>query len=250
MDVSRYSSIIVAVVIGAALVACASVVTQGVVHIKAPNDIIRITGSARKIIRSDLITWHAKITARDAKMDAAYQSLRAGVAKTQAYLLKHGLTANEVTISPTETETFYAPLPKGQADYGSSIFRPITGYRLTQEVVVQSSQVELVDKLARSVTDLMGGGIQIESLAPEYLYTKLGELKVEMLAAAAKDARQRADQVAQNSGCHVARVRYAQMGVMRIIPAYTTSENAEGTYDTTTLDKEIVAVVSAGFSIR
>ena len=250
MDVSRYSPIIVAGVVVVALVACTVVVTQGIVRIKTRDDSIRITGSARKIIRSDLITWHARIAARDAKMDQAYKTLRAGVQKTQEYLLKNGLKAEEVTLSPTETQTFYAPLPKGQADYENSVYRPVTGYRLTQEVVVQSQQVELVDKLARSATDLMGGGVEIESLAPEYLYTKLGELKVEMLAEAAKDARQRADQVARNSGCRVAGVRYAQMGVMRIIPAYTTSESAEGTYDTSTLDKEIVAVVTAGFSIR
>ena len=250
MSVTRYSSIVVAVVVGIALVACTAVVTQGLVRIKTRDDTIRITGSARKVIQSDLIVWHARIAARDAKLDQAYRTLRQGVAQTQAYLLKSGLTAAEVTISPTETQTLYAPPPKGQESYDESVFRPIQGYRLTQEIVVQSTQVALVDKLARSATDLMSSGVEIESLAPDYMYTKLGELKVTMLAEAAKDARTRADQVAVNSGCRVAGVRFAQMGAMRIIPAYTTSESAEGVYDTTTLDKEIVAVVTAAYTIR
>lgn len=251
MWATRYSTIVVAAVLGLALVVCAWVVTRGIIRVKTSGDIIRITGSARKIIRSDFIIWHARISARADKMDTAYGTLREGVEKTRAYLLKNGITAAEITVAPTQTESLYAPRPANQYGYDANAYREILGYRLSQEIVVKSEQVEQVDKVARSATDLLSAGVELESLPPEYLYTKLGELKVTMLAEAAKDARSRADQIAINSGSRVGSVRFARMGVMRIIPAYTTSElNAEGTYDTSTLDKEIVAIVTAGYSIR
>ena len=61
----------------------------------------------------------------------------------------------------------------------------------------------------------------------------------------------RAFQIATNSGCRLGAVRYCRMGVMRVIPAYTTSQPDEmGTLDTTALDKEVVAVVEVGYSVR
>ena len=111
--------------------------------------------------------------------------------------------------------------------------------------------MELVDKLSRQVTELISGGVAFQSEAPEYWYTKLGELKIEILAEAAKDARARAEQIATNSGCRVGQVRFARMGVMRVVPAFSTSEPSEyGELDTTSLDKEVVAIVQVGYSVR
>ena len=52
--------------------------------------------------------------------------------------------------------------------------------------------------------------MQFESQPPQYVYTKLSDMKVTMLAEAAKDARSRADQIASKSGCSVGGVRFAR----------------------------------------
>lgn len=72
-----------------------------------------------------------------------------------------------------------------------------------------------------------------------------------MLAGAAKDARERAEQIAENSGCRLGDVRYARMSPLRITPAYEVVELDEyGTNDTSSLEKDITAVVSVGYAIR
>ncbi len=90
----------------------------------------------------------------------------------------------------------------------------------------------------------------LQSEPPRYLYTKLGDLKIEMLAEATKDATARARQIADNSGAKLGAVREARMGVMQINPAHSTEVSDSGNNDTTSLEKEITAVVSAKFELR
>ena len=262
------SNVVVAVVIGVALIACTVVLTRGAVRIKSAGEVIRVTGSARQLIRSDFIIWQGQVTARGLDVAAAYRSLKAGVDKAKAYLIAKGVAKNEILDSPVTTRILYAappagtrptggyPVPappgeEGPSGGGSGTFRKIEAYELTQEVEVRSQNVDLVDNVSRHVTELISGGVFFESLSPKYFYTKLGELKVNILAQAAYDAYSRADQIAKHTGCRVGEVRTARMGVMRVTPAYTTVELDEyGTNDTSSLDKEITAVVTMGFAIR
>lgn len=250
---SSLSAVLVALVIGVSLIVCTALTMRAMVQVRGTQSVIRVTGSARKAIKSDLIIWTGSVTARASTLSDAYKSLKTGVSSAQSFLVKGGLPAAEVKTLPITTRTLYAPLPKNASnDYSETpTYRQVMGYELAQPIQVRSEQVELVDKLSRQVTELVGGGVDFESEAPEYWYTKLGEMKVEILADAAKDARARAEQIAANSGCRLGAVRFCRMGVMRVIPAYSTSEPDEmGTLDTTALDKEVVAIVEIAYSVR
>jgi hypothetical protein len=125
----------------------------------------------------------------------------------------------------------------------------ITGYSLRQELEVRSTDVDKIEKLAREATELINQGILIESNAPEYHYTKLGDLKIEMLSEAAKDAKQRAQQIASSTGSSIGSMRSARMGVLQITPADSNDVSGEGMNDTTSLDKDITAVVNVTFAV-
>jgi hypothetical protein len=96
---------------------------------------------------------------------------------------------------------------------------------------------------------LINQGILIESMAPQYLFTEMGNLKIEMLAEAAKDAKKRAEQIAQSTGSSIGSVRTARMGVLQITPADSTDVSGEGMNDTSSIDKDITAVVNIGFAV-
>jgi uncharacterized protein len=246
-------ALILSIVLGACAVVCTLLVARAAVRIKTGNaEMIRVTGSARKMIRSDFIIWHGRVVTRAPDIASAYKALKADIDKTKAYLAQKGVPEKEILDAPIVTRTLYAPPTKQEMGYpGENVFRKILGYELSQQVEVRSSSVDLVDGLARKATELLSAGVVFESDAPEYIYTKLGEMKITMLAEAAKDARARADQIARNSGCRLGDVRYAKMSPMRITPAYTVTEvDAFGTNDTTSLDKDITAVVSVGYSIK
>ena len=88
-------------------------------------------------------------------------------------------------------------------------------------------------------------GVEIDSGSPRYLYTKLSELKIDMLADATKDATMRATQVVTNANGKLGRLVEAKMGVMQINPKGSSATSAEGNNDTTSFEKEITAVVTA-----
>lgn len=84
----------------------------------------------------------------------------------------------------------------------------------------------------------------------EYLYTRLAALRVEMLAEATQDARRRAEVMAHSVGSAIGPIRAARMGVFQITPRHSTEVSGEGIYDTTSVEKNITAVVSVTFALR
>jgi len=247
-----FPSTLFAAVVGLSLIICCVILSRAVIRVKSSNELIRVTGSARKQIRSDFIIWKGRVVARGTTIAEAYAVLSDSMQKTKAYLESKGVPKNEILDRPIETQTLYAPPTKAEMMYpGSDVYRKPEGYELTQEVEVRSTNVDLVDGLARKATELISSGVAFESEPPEYIYTKLGEMKVTMLAEAAKDARGRAEQIATNSGCRLGEVRYARMSPLRITPAYAVVEVDEwGTNDTTSLDKDITAVVSVSYAVH
>jgi len=90
----------------------------------------------------------------------------------------------------------------------------------------------------------------VHSEAPLYIYTKLAELKIQMLAEASKDAHTRAEQIAAQAKSRLTSLLTARMGVMQINPANSTEVSAEGNNDKTSLEKDVLAVVTAAFGVE
>ena len=77
---------------------------------------------------------------------------------------------------------------------------------------ITSGEVGHVADVSRKITSLIEQGITIESTAPKYLYTKMADLKITMLAEATKDASARWRQIASNSGAKLGSIRDAHGG--------------------------------------
>ena len=211
---------------------------------KRGDQIITVTGSARKRIKSDLVIWKAGVSYQAPALADAYRSLAENVPRVKSYLVGKGIAENQITISSISSQTLHAKTDQGE-DTGT-----ITGYSLRQELEVRSTDVDKIAQIAREATELINQGILLESAAPEYHYTKLGEEKITMLAEAAKDAKVRAAKVAESTGSSIGSVRTARMGVLQITPADSNEVSDSGMNDTSSLDKDITAVVNVGFEIN
>ena len=102
----------------------------------------------------------------------------------------------------------------------------------------------------REATELINQGVEFNSSAPEFLYTKLSDLKVEMIGLASKDAKVRAEQIASSTDNKIGEVRSSKMGVIQINAKNSTDVSDYGMNDVSSLDKTITAVVSMSFSIE
>lgn len=87
-------------------------------------------------------------------------------------------------------------------------------------------------------------------MSPEYLYTRLADIRVAMLGEATRDARERAAVIATAAGSEIGAVRSARMGVFQITPRHSTEVSDYGINDVSSLEKDITAVVRVTFAVR
>jgi hypothetical protein len=202
---------------------------------------IVVTGSARKHVTSDLGMWSGTFSVEAPSLNEAHQRLKADLEKVRAFLDARG--ASNCVVSSIAIQQLRSR--EGGADTQRTV-----GYRLSRGVEVKSADLERIRQLDMASPDLVGQGVEFTSGAPQFLYTKSAEAKIEMLAEATKDARERADQIALQGGRRIDSLRSARMGVFQITPEYGTDTAWGGVNDTTSLEKTITAVVSATFSLK
>lgn len=213
-------------------------------RVKKGDEAVNVTGSARRRIKSDLVVWTAAISTQAPKLADAYSQLSDNVPRIKQYLMSKGIPENEMTVSAISSSTLH----KRDADGIES--SEITGYSLRQQVEVRSKDVDRIAQIAREATELINQGILLESMPPQYSYTKLGDLKIEMLGEAAKDAKTRAEQIAASTGNKIGALRSAKMGVLQITAADSTEVSDSGINDTSSIDKDMTAVVNISFAVE
>jgi hypothetical protein len=217
---------------------------------------IKITGSAKKRIVSDLIEWSAALDANAPDRTAAYKALHEETDKAVAFLTKQGVKPDEIQVQSasfnevfdTEEEIKVLPNTTVPVRTEKKIFK---GYHTRQVIHVRSADVPRIERASREITSLLEQGLTITSEAPRYFYTRLGELKVEMLAEAGKDARARADNIIKSAGgASIGKLIKTDMGIININPANSTITSEEGNNDTSDLDKDIITIVHAEFELE
>jgi hypothetical protein len=118
-------------------------------------------------------------------------------------------------------------------------------------VSIESNTVEQIEAFARDITELINAGVEIYSEAPSYYYTKLGELKLEMLSVATANARTRAEKIVANSGGKLGKLKNARLGVFQIV-AQNSSESYtwSGAYNTTSKNKTGAVTVKLEYALE
>jgi len=213
-------------------------------NVKLQNQRIQIKGFAEKEITSDLAVWQGRITTRSTDLVTAYNKLQQDLQKVIAYLEQWGISKDKIDISSVTTIIQYQLNEQGIAT------NVVDGYVLDQSISLTLSDVNQVAKIANESTSLIEKGIEFASYAPQYFYTKLDDLKIQLIGEATKNAKLRAEQIASNSGSSVGELRYASQGVFQITPVNSTDVSDYGMYDTSTIEKSIKAVVTIEYSIR
>jgi len=160
------------------------------------------------------------------------------------YLVGKGLEEKDYTVLSVNTVVNYTALPNGM--FSSNI----ESYRLIQEIEIRSNDIDKITAISRESTKLIQDGVQFQSMPPQYFYTKIADLKIDMLALATKDAKDRAGKIAENSGSRLGELRFAKMGVFQITPINSNEVSDYGINDTSSIEKEIMAVVNCVFASK
>jgi uncharacterized protein len=245
--VDRYRTLLSSLVIGAAIVTSSSIMARAAVRIfriRHQNQMLVVTGSAKRRIKSDLIVWKATVQSRSPELASAYKTLSVDVPKVTNFVREQGIDPKQITVSAVRTTELH-PHDKD----GRELTETTAAYSMEQTIDVTSDDIDKVTRASNEATRLIEQGIYIDSEPPRYLYTKLAELKIQMLAEASRDARVRAEQIAVNTGSKISSLQSAKMGVMQINAANESDVSAEGTNDTSSIEKDVMAIVTATFGV-
>jgi len=226
------------------IVVATLIIARTVERVKFQNQRIQVKGFAERTITSDMAVWSGQITTRSPELVTAYDNLQADLGKVLSYLQQQGVRKEDISIPSVITTIQYKRTEKG------AMTNIVDGYILIQTVKITSSNIEQIADIAGEITVLIKEGIEFDSFPPQYFYTKLDDMRIELLGEATKNAAMRAKQLAENSGSKVGALKYASQGVFQITPVYSTQVSDYGMYDTSTINKSVKAVVTMEYSIR
>lgn len=210
--------------------------------IKLAGDTVEVTGSAKEAVVADRGRLVLNIETKTGLNDqsAGTERIQKAVEATTAYLTAQGFTQYETPAGYVSADYYY---PQNSAAVQ-------TGYTLVRTVTVRSSEVEKLTNLANDMGPLAGAGYTVSSGGLELTYSKLDEMRVTLLTKAINDATKRANAIAAESGRSVGLLRNATGGVVQVLPIGGVDISDYGSYDTASLNKEVMVTVRATFELQ
>lgn len=208
---------------------------------------IVVTGLGEQEFTSDLIVWRGTVTEQNMSAEAGYNQLEASKRKVQEYIRGKGIPDSSVVFMFVNVSRNSEPIYSG----GNYVGQRFTGYTLSQQFTVESKDVEAVENISREISVLIAQGVQLDSWQPDYYYTRLDDLKLQLIEKATADARARAEKIADEAGARIRKVSNARMGVFQITGANTNEEfSAGGSFNTSSKNKKARVTVRLEYLVR
>ena len=233
-----------AVIIGVSFIIGVVFFTNAWKSNQSANQTISVTGSAKKEIVSDLGFLRGTISVQSSTSESAFAELNRQKPILISYLERKGFPKDKIEFNTINSYPVYE-----MSDQGYQTGR-INGYVYSQRIEIQSTDVNKIKELSLDITSLIERGVSFNVEQPEYHYTKMADLKIEIQAAAAKDAMIRAQKIAEATDRDLGPMRSARMGVLQITPKFSNAISDYGINDLSSIEKEIIGVVNASFEIE
>lgn len=239
---------IVAFIFGLALVLSAFFLSDAIKNRNSSADTISVTGLGSTDFTSDLIVWNSTFSKKNTELKSAYAALERDREAIRSYLISKGVKESEIIFSSVNISKDFENTYDQNYNVRSQVF---TGYTLTQSIQVESKEVEKIENVSREVTELINIGVELYSESPQYYYTKLAELKLKMIAQATQDAKLRAEQIADNAGAKLGKLKKSDLGVFQIIAQNSSEEYSwGGSFNTYSKKKTATITIKLIYNIK
>lgn len=242
-------AICIALIAAAAAIICTAIFSGNLVKYKkySSSSGITVTGSASCDFESDLVVWRGSFSAYGLTPKDAYQSIKHDADIIRQYLLDNGISESEISFSSVSISQRYV---SEYNDDGKFIGDYPDGYDLYQSLSVTSADLDKVDAISRDITKLIESNIEFVSDSPEYYYTKLDELKLDLIEQATANAKARIDIIAEGTNADTSRLLSANLGVFQITAQNSASEEYSygGTFNTSSRFKTASITVRMNYA--
>ncbi len=210
---SKGGAFILGVFICAGLIGMGFLLGQAALDYKQLDRSVTVKGLSEREFKADVVIWPIKFNVASNELSELYESIDTQSELIKTFLSEHGVGAEEITLStPTITD-------KSAQQYGGNQQAPFR-FTATLTVTVYSHEIDAVRGVMGSLSDLGKQGIvlagdQYDSQT-EYLFTRLNEVKPEMIEEATRKAREVADKFAKDSSSQLGKIKKAAQGQFSI----------------------------------
>lgn len=186
---------------------------SSLIRFKEYERTVTVKGLSEREFPADTAIWPIQFTGASNSLAELYDALERDNGRIVAFLKGNGIAADEITILPPAVTD---RLAQQYGDGGHTEFR----YRAAQTVTVYSGNVEAVRATMSKLSELGKQGIAFAgseySSPTQYLYTKLNDIKPQMIEEATTKAREVAEKFAQDSNSRLGKIKQASQGQFSI----------------------------------
>ncbi len=228
-------------ILGASIVLASLIFSFAFFQSKKLDDTLTVTGSAKQKVASDLVKWNASFsyTVPSGNLSDGYVRMAQDEKKVLAFLKSKGVVEKDITTSPI---TVNQPYQYDRNAAREDIF--------SEGIQIQSDNIKKITELAKNITPILNQDVTFSTNSLEYYYTKLPQARIDLLADAIRDAKLRAQKIAESSGQAIGNITTASLGVIQVMPVNSVDVADYGLYDTTSIDKDVMVTVKATFRIE
>lgn len=209
--------------------------------LKLSGDSVEVTGSAKEAVVADTARWVINLETKTGINDQqlGYARLESATKRITEYLKSQEFNDYETPVVASYQNYEY---PQS----GSPIF---TGFTVSRQIIVKSTDVEKISALANTIEPFTGPNYNVTTQSLELTYSKLADMRVKLLRDAIRDAKARAEAIAAETGRGVGVLRNASGGVVQVLPEGGIEISDYGMYDTQSMRKEVMVTVRATFEL-
>ena len=229
-----WSNIVVAIILVLGIIASSIIAVNGVIMIKASKTNILVTGSAKQKVTSDLVIWTGNFSAQDSDIVDAYDKLKVSRIKVSVFLKNQKLARDEFEFS----------------HINRTYSRTSRKYIVSQVVTIRSNDTEKITEISKDSIKLLKKNVAFESHPPKYFYTKLPELKDDLIAEATEEAKKHGEIMAVNAGNKLGDLKFAEIHNIQITPLNSNEIMNTGIIDSSSLEKEVTVDVYCAFKVK
>lgn len=235
------------IIFGISIIIAAYLLGNAFMNRNKADGTVSVTGLGKADFTSDLIVWEGSFSRESFDLQKAYHDLEQDKKIISEYLIKKGITQEELVFNAVNSRKNNRTKYSSQGQY---IGEEFLGYILTQSLQIESNDIEKVEQISREITELLNKGIEFYSQPPRYYYTKLADLKIEMISKATENAHIRAKKISENSGSKLGDLISAKMGIFQIT-AQNSNEDYSwgGTYNTASKEKTASITMKLNYEV-
>jgi hypothetical protein len=209
--------------------------------VRAADNSMWVTGSYKQKVTSDIGKLSAGFS-RNVPIDdlkSGYAQMKSDEELVKKFFSESGFNEKDLIISPVYMDAPFQYDPNAAKEY-----------ILRQTVEIQSKEVQKLTDLSKNVQKLIDEGVIFSINNLQYYVSNLPQLRISLLADAVKDAKARAQKIAEGTGKKIGTIKTANMGVVQVLPVNSTDVSDYGTYDTSTIEKEVMVTVTVLFTLE